>query len=126
MRPWPDGYVYLALSGRNIGQSGSTISRKIIRLRLIESLPSKQVVGGSSPRRVGSIDSVTDSNAPKENAAKVVLAHPHPSGMAELPHTDEIITRRLADALVLVDVRMRGHIIDAREEIRSFAQSGGL
>ena len=41
--------AYLALSGRNIGQSWSILSRKIILLRLIELQPSNQGVGGSNP-----------------------------------------------------------------------------
>ena len=44
-----DSGAYLALSGGNIGQSGSIIFREIICLRLIESQPSNQGVGGSNP-----------------------------------------------------------------------------
>ena len=45
------------------------------------------------------------------NAAALVLAHPHPSGAAEPSQADELITRRLRDALALVDVRLLDHIL---------------
>ena len=45
------------------------------------------------------------------NAAAVVLAHNHPSGLAEPSTADELITRRLKEALALVDVRVIDHVI---------------
>jgi DNA repair protein RadC len=41
-----------------------------------------------------------------KNAAALVLAHPHPSGVAEPSQADELITQRLKDALSLVDIRV--------------------
>jgi DNA repair protein RadC len=41
----------------------------------------------------------------QRNAAAVTFAHPHPSGVAEASHADELITRRLKDALQLVDIQ---------------------
>src|SRR6202142_646024 len=48
-----------------------------------------------------------------KNAATLVLAHPHPSGVAEPSQADEILTRRLRDALQLVDIRVLDHIVVA-------------
>ena len=47
----------------------------------------------------------------KQNAAAVILAHPHPSGVAEPSQADEFITRRLKDALDLVDIRVLDHFL---------------
>jgi len=58
------------------------------------------------------------------NAAALVLAHPHPSGAAEPSHADELITRRLREALALVDIRVLDHIIIAGGEAMSFAERG--
>ncbi len=45
------------------------------------------------------------------NAAAVILAHNHPSGVAEPSRSDALITRRLSEALALVDVRLVDHLI---------------
>jgi DNA repair protein RadC len=60
------------------------------------------------------------------NAAALVLAHPHPSGTTEPSHADELITRRLREALALVDIRVLDHIIVAGGEAISFAERGLL
>ncbi len=59
------------------------------------------------------------------NAAAVILAHNHPSGVAEPSRSDVSITRRLIDALALVDVRLLDHLIVA-DEIVSLAERGEL
>ena len=61
-----------------------------------------------------------------KNAASVVLAHPHPSGIAEPSEADELITSRLRDALGLVDIRVLDHLIVAGGSVVSFAQRGLL
>jgi len=61
----------------------------------------------------------------QHNAAAVILAHNHPSGVAEPSRADEAITRRLQDALGLIDVRVLDHMIVA-DEIVSFAERGLL
>jgi DNA repair protein RadC len=58
------------------------------------------------------------------NAAAVILAHNHPSGVAEPSHADEIITRRLREALQLVDIRVLDHLIVADNGCLSFAERG--
>ena len=45
------------------------------------------------------------------NAAAVILAHNHPSGVAEPSRADQTITKRLSDALALIDVRVLDHIV---------------
>ncbi len=58
------------------------------------------------------------------NAAAVILAHNHPSGVAEPSRADEQITRRLQEALALVDVRVLDHIIVGTGEMTSLAERG--
>src|SRR5579863_3856190 len=60
------------------------------------------------------------------NAAAVILAHNHPSGVAEPSQADELITRRLREALLLVDIRVLDHLIVADNGCLSFAERGLL
>ena len=60
------------------------------------------------------------------NAAAIILAHNHPSGVAEPSHADELITVRLRDALALVDIRVLDHLIIAGPEAVSLAERGVL
>jgi DNA repair protein RadC len=62
----------------------------------------------------------------KQNAAAVIFAHPHPSGVAEPSHADEAITKRLTEALQLVDIRVLDHIVVAGGSTVSFAARGLL
>ena len=61
----------------------------------------------------------------KHNAAAVIFAHNHPSGVAEPSAADEQITKRLKDALALIDVRVLDHLV-VGEEVISFAERGLL
>ena len=58
------------------------------------------------------------------NAANVVLAHNHPSGIAQASRADEAITQTLKAALALVDVRVLDHFIVTRTEAVSMAELG--
>ncbi|MCW8840768.1 MAG: DNA repair protein RadC, partial [Gammaproteobacteria bacterium] len=58
------------------------------------------------------------------NAAAVILAHNHPSGVAEPSRADEQITERLKQALSLVDVRLLDHMVIGDGEIVSLAERG--
>ncbi|PLY15866.1 MAG: DNA repair protein RadC [Sedimenticola sp.] len=69
---------------------------------------------------------VVVQQAMEVNAAAMVLFHNHPSGVAEPSHADEAITRRLKDALALVDVRVLDHFVVSAGESVSFAESGLL
>ena len=57
------------------------------------------------------------------NAAAVVFAHNHPSGVAEPSQADRRITQRLVDVLKLVDIRVLDHIV-VGEDCVSFAEKG--
>jgi DNA repair protein RadC len=60
----------------------------------------------------------------EHNAAAIIAAHNHPSGVAEPSRADESLTRRLRDALALVDVRMLDHFVVGDGETVSFAERG--
>lgn len=61
------------------------------------------------------------------NAAAVILAHNHPSGVAEPSAADQLLTRSLREALALVDVRLLDHFIVAGNAVPlSFAERGLL
>ena len=60
----------------------------------------------------------------RHNAAAVILAHNHPSGVAEPSQADERITQRLQEALSLVDIRVLDHFIVGDAEVVSFAERG--
>ena len=60
------------------------------------------------------------------NAAAVILSHNHPSGVAEPSLADKQITKRLVDALQLVDIRVLDHMIVGDPDVISFAEQGLL
>lgn len=60
------------------------------------------------------------------NAAAVIVAHNHPSGVAEPSPADIAITRRLIDALTLIDVRLLDHFVIGEGEPVSMAARGLL
>ncbi len=60
------------------------------------------------------------------NAASVIFAHNHPSGIAKQSKADEYITQVLKEALLLVDVRLLDHFIVAGNETFSFSKHGLL
>jgi DNA repair protein RadC len=60
------------------------------------------------------------------NAAAVILAHNHPSGVAEPSRADELLTKALKEALTMVDVRILDHFVVAGNVALSFAEQGML
>lgn len=58
------------------------------------------------------------------NAAALILAHNHPSGVAEPSQADQRITQRLRDALALIDIRILDHIVVGAGEMTSLAERG--
>jgi DNA repair protein RadC len=60
----------------------------------------------------------------RHNAAAVMFAHNHPSGVAEPSRADELLTQTLKETLSLVDVRTLDHFIVAGAKIISFAERG--
>jgi DNA repair protein RadC len=62
----------------------------------------------------------------KRNAAAVIVAHNHPSGIAEPSQADELITQRVKEALALVDIRLLDHVIVGDGAAVSLAERGIL
>jgi len=60
------------------------------------------------------------------NAAAVILAHNHPSGVAEPSQADQLVTRRIRDALDLVDIRLLDHFVIGDNNCISLAGRGML
>jgi len=60
------------------------------------------------------------------NAAAVIFAHNHPSGVAKPSQADELITKQLKQALALVDVKVLDHFIVAGNQTMSFVERGLL
>jgi DNA repair protein RadC len=92
------------------------------RHRVIEFVPLfRGTVDGASvyPREVV-------KEALRRNAAAVILAHNHPSGVAEPSQADELITNRVREALALIDVRVLDHFVVTGDDVVSFAERGLL
>ncbi len=62
----------------------------------------------------------------RANAAAVIFAHNHPSGIAQPSQSDELLTRNLKDALSLVEIKVLDHFIVAGTSALSFAERGLL
>lgn len=62
----------------------------------------------------------------KHHAAALILAHNHPSGMAEPSQADLALTRHLKNALALVDIRLLDHLIVTGVGAISLAERGQL
>jgi DNA repair protein RadC len=62
----------------------------------------------------------------RHNSAAVIFAHVHPSGVLEPSQADELITRRLKEALALIDVRVLDHFIVGDGQCSSFSERGLL
>ncbi len=60
------------------------------------------------------------------NAAGVIFAHNHPSGLAQQSQADELLTQQLKQALMLIDVRVLDHFIVAGNATLSFSERGLL
>ena len=60
----------------------------------------------------------------KNNAAALILAHNHPSGVAEPSHADKQITNTINELVSLVDVRLLDHLVVGAGEVVSFAERG--
>jgi len=62
----------------------------------------------------------------RHNAAALIFAHNHPSGLAEPSRADELLTQALKQALTLVDVKVLDHFIVGGSRTMSFAERGLL
>lgn len=64
--------------------------------------------------------------AMKSNAAAVILAHNHPSGIAEPSKADRTITSRIVKACLFMDIRVLDHLVIGQGEYVSFAERGWI
>jgi len=114
----------------SLAQQGFTEPFEIQRLVIADVLAGRDVLGksptGSGKTLAFGIPLVDRIAADGPRPAALVLAHPHPSGVPEPSQADELITRRLRDALALVDIRILDHIIVAGGEALSLAEAGLL
>ncbi|UIL52562.1 MULTISPECIES: RadC family protein [Pantoea] len=62
----------------------------------------------------------------KANAAALILAHNHPSGMAEPSRADRDVTRKVSEACQLLDIRLLDHLVIGHGQYVSFAERGWL
>lgn len=62
----------------------------------------------------------------RHNAAAVIFAHNHPSGVAEPSTADELLTRTLKTALAMVDIQVLDHFVMTSTTAMSFAERGLL
>jgi len=62
----------------------------------------------------------------EHNAAAIIVAHNHPSGVAEPSGADRALTRRLKEAVALVDVRLLDHFVVGDGEVISFSERGWI
>lgn len=67
---------------------------------------------------------VVVKKALERNAAAVIFAHNHPSGIAEPSRADRMITDKLISALQLIDVKVLDHFVIGDSDIASFAERG--
>jgi DNA repair protein RadC len=58
------------------------------------------------------------------NSAAIVLVHNHPSGESAPSQADELITRRIKDAMAMIDVRVVDHLIVGSGDVYSMAEHG--
>jgi DNA repair protein RadC len=99
---------------------------------LVLLLNSQHGVIASKELFVGTIDGA--SVYPREvvklvlqhNAAAVIFAHNHPSGVAEPSQADIRITKRLSAALELIDVKVLDHMVVGEGMVVSLAERGQL
>ena len=113
-------YLRLALSGRDREVFVVLLLDAQHRVIAVEELFSGTLTQTSVyPREVVKI-------ALRHNAAALIFAHNHPSGVAEPSSADEMLTRTLKTALALVDIRVLDHFIVAGGATTSFAERGLL
>ena len=109
-------------------------------LRLTLRIPDKEVFLGvflDAQNRVVAVESLSEGTLtqtsvyPREvvkralhhNAAAVIFAHNHPSGLAEPSRADEALTQALKQALTLVDIKVLDHFIVGGSATMSFRRA---
>ncbi|MEH6650259.1 MAG: DNA repair protein RadC [Motiliproteus sp.] len=124
-----DCFTSLAETGRFLSSRLRHRKREVFALLLLDNqhrlLRYKELFEGTLdaaavyPREVVKL-------ALETNAAAVILAHNHPSGVAEPSLADQQITSRLVDALALVDIRVLDHLVIGEGRPVSLAERGLL
>ncbi|MDP4535224.1 DNA repair protein RadC [Alkalimonas collagenimarina] len=118
-----------ALVKRYLSQQLGSASREVFQVLFLDN---QHRLLKSEPLFYGTIDAspvyprVVVQQALTYNAAAVILAHNHPSGVAEPSRADRSITERLQQALQLVDIRLLDHLVVGDGEVVSFAERGWL
>jgi DNA repair protein RadC len=113
-------YLRLTLGDRRNEVFGCLLLDNRLRLRAVEELFHGTIDGAAVYPRV------VVQRALDTDSAAVILFHCHPSGVAEPSSADEALTRRLQDALMLVDVRVLDHVVVTTQGSVSFAERGLL
>ncbi|MGH1540599.1 MAG: RadC family protein [Arenicella sp.] len=126
---------------RDISLQGSVATREFLRLKLQDKpyevfsvvfLDARHQVITYKELFRGTINGATVpprevvKEALQYNAASVIIAHNHPSGVAEPSIADKAITERLQHALALLDIHLLDHIIVGHSQCMSFAERGLL
>jgi len=62
----------------------------------------------------------------KMNASNLIISHNHPSGNLEPSQADKMLTQKIKDAAILLDMRLLDHVIITTEGFYSFADEGLL
>ena len=134
----PEEKSLIALAFAVLLQS-PTQTRDYLRLRLVDRkaeifgclfLDNRHRVIETAELFQGTIDGasvyprVVVQQALELNAAAIMFFHNHPSGVAEPSYADEAITKRLKEALALVDIRVLDHFVVTAGEAVSFAERG--
>ncbi len=129
------------IKSREVVFTEPQLVKNYLRLQLQESkrelfmilyLDSQHRLISSDVPFMGTIDAaaiyprIVVQSALAHNAASVILAHNHPSGVAEPSRADRVITDRLQQALALVDIKLLDHIVVGAGEMVSFAERGYL
>ena len=109
-----------------------TIGHEQREIFLLLYLDNQHRLIASEPLFMGTIDAspvyprIVVQRALAHNAAAVILAHNHPSGVAEPSRADRAITERLTQAMALVDIKILDHFVVGDAEVVSFAERGWL
>jgi len=118
-----------ALVKRYLQQSLALQKREVFMLLYLDS---QHRLICAEPLFFGTIDAspvyprIVVQSALAHNAAAVILAHNHPSGVAEPSRADRAITERLTQAMALVDIKLLDHFVVGDAEVISFAERGWL
>jgi hypothetical protein len=113
-------YLQLKLSERKAENFGAVFLDNRHRVLAFEEMFQGTIDGAQVHPRV------VVQRALEANAAAVILYHNHPSGVAEPSRADDTITKRLKEALSLVDIRLLDHFVVGAEAVTSFAERGLL